>query len=323
MKRSTAIWLIIAASLILTGSVITGGALAANKWDMKNLSNEEYREKSYEITEEYSDISVLTDTAMVDVIATKEASCRVECVELVKAAHKVEVRNGTLTVEIEDTRKWYEHIGIFFAETPKITVYLPEGEYGALKVRGSTGNVFIQSKLDFKEIGVDVSTGNVECFASAVGKIAIKTTTGNISLGDISAAALELTVNTGSARLVGANVDGELTLRAKSGNSILENVSCGGLSITGTTGDVVMKNVVAEKSICVERSTGDVSFERCDAEELTMTTDTGNIAGSLLTAKTFSVSHTTGKVRLPETQAGGRFTVKSDTGNIIIDVVKK
>lgn len=323
MKRSSAIWLIVAASLVFAGSVIFGGVLAANKWDMKKLSNVEYQEKSYDITEEYSGISVLTDTARVDFVATERDSCRVECVEPVKAAHAVEVRDGILTVEIEDTRKWYERIGIFSIESPRITVYLPEGEYGALSVKGSTGDVWIQSKLSFEKIDVSVSTGDVECFASAEDKISVRTTTGQISLGYISASELDLAVSTGTVRVLYAWISGDVALTVRTGSAVLENIICKDLRSIGTTGDVDMKNVVAENAISIERDTGEISFVSCDAAELNMTTDTGDIKGSLRSAKTFSVSHTTGTVRLPEEQTGGRFTVKTDTGDIIISVEEK
>lgn len=57
--------------------------------------------------------------------------------------HEVLLNEGTLSVVVTDTRKWYEYIGIDFGKT-KITVYIPAGDYGALSVKTDTGNIKLE-----------------------------------------------------------------------------------------------------------------------------------------------------------------------------------
>ena len=63
MKKSTKIWLIIAASLVLIGLIIFAGVMSMVKWDFKKLSTVKYETNNYEITEEYRNISIVTNTA--------------------------------------------------------------------------------------------------------------------------------------------------------------------------------------------------------------------------------------------------------------------
>ena len=68
----------------------------------------------------------------------------------------------------------------------------------------------------------------------------------------------------------------------------------------------------------MERSTGDVRFDRCDAASLEIKTGTGDVTGSLCSEKVFIARSDTGHISVPETVNGGKCSITTDTGDIII-----
>lgn len=301
MKRSTKIWLITAASLVLLGCFIFSGVMSVLKWNFRKLSTLKYETNSYGIEEEYADISVITDTADVVFVISEDGKCTVECYEQKNAKHKVEVKDGTLVIEINDTRRWYEYIGINF-RSPKITVSLPQGEYDALSVKSDTGDVKIPKELKFDSIDVAVTTGDVTNYASVSGDVKIKTTTGDIRIEGVSVKALDLTVSTG--------------------DTTLTDVDCVSLNSKGSTGDISLNNVIAQEKLFIERDTGDVRFNGCDASELSVKTDTGDVRGTLLSDKVFITETDTGSINVPKTAAGGKCEICTETGDIRISISK-
>ncbi len=299
MNGKTKIWLIVAAALILIGTVIFGGAMMALKWDFTKLSTSKLETSEYEIAEGYENISIVTDTADITFVASDGAATTVVCREWENSKHSVTVKDGTLTIELIDTRKWHEYIGITFG-APKITVYLPEGAYGTLNVNESTGDIVIPEGFSFDSINA-------------------RTSTGDIKIDGISAASLDLSVTTGKITASGVTCSGDVTLKVSTGKTLLKNVTCQNLTSTGDTGKIVLTNVYVENNMDVERSTGDVTFENADAASISVKTDTGDVRGTLHTPKTFYVATDTGKVSVPKT-SGGICEITTDTGDIIIEL---
>lgn len=318
MRTSTKIWLITAVSLILIGGIIFVGVMTMLKWDFTKLSTNRFESNRYELTEDFSDISIQTDTADIVFVPT-DGDCTVLCFEQKNVKHTVAVENGTLVIRAVDTRKWYEHIGINFT-SPGITVSIPRGAYNALTVDSHTGNVEIPEDFSFDSIAITERTGNVTSHASVTGAVKIRTTTGKIRVENATAETMELSVSTGRVTLSGVSVSGDLTVRVSTGNAELSGVACKNLTTGGSTGDVTLRRVIVDEKISVERSTGNVRFEASDAAEIFVRTDTGNVSGTLCSPKVFDVKTDTGKKSYPNTTTGGRCEITTDTGNIRIEI---
>ncbi len=319
MSKITKIWLIIAASLVLVGGIIFGGVMSMLKWDFTKLSTVKYETNDYEITENFKSISIITNTADIVFLPSENSKTSVSCYEQRNAKHFVAVNDGVLVIEVVDTRKWYEHIGINFG-TPKITVYIPQGEYGALFVKSSTGNVEIPKEFKFENIDISESTGNVTNYASASENIIIKTSTGNIRVENVSANTLNLSVSTGGVTVSNVTCEGDVKIKVSTGKANLTNIKCKNVMSNGNTGAMSLKNVIAAEKFSIERSTGDVKFDGCDAAEIFVETGTGDVRGSLLTDKVFITQTDTGSVDVPKTATGGRCEVTTDTGDISIKI---
>ena len=278
MSRTIKIWLIVATSLILAGLTIFSVVMFTLKWDFMGLTTMKYQTNQYEIEQNYKNISINTKTADVVFLPSQDGKSTVVCYEQVKLKHSVKVENDTLFIEFEDSRKWYEYIGIDFKQ-PKITVSIPQGEYGELTVKNTTGKVNIGNEFKFESIDVLVSTGKVSLGASALEFVKIKATTGDIDINGISSNKLDISLS---------------------------------------TGDVSMKNVIVNGKLTIKASTGDVSFTDCDANEIYITTSTGSVKGSLLSEKVFIVETDTGRKDVPKTTTGGRCEITTSTGDIKI-----
>ncbi len=319
MSKGVKIWLIIAASLILLGIIGFGGIMTMLKWDFTRLSTSKYETNDYDIGESYSNISITTDTADIIFVPTEGSDCSVECYEQERVKHSVTVKDDTLVIEAVDTRKWYDHIGVNFG-APKITVYIPQGEYGSLSVESSTGDIEVPKELSFKSIDVSENTGTVTNYASATESIKIKTTTGGIFIEGVSSESLDLSVSTGRVTVADVNLTGDIAVKVSTGKTKLSDITCKNVFTSGSTGDILLHNVIAKGCFSIKRTTGDVKLEDCDAANILIETDTGDVVGTLLTEKIFIVRTDTGRISVPDSVTGGRCGITTDTGDISINV---
>lgn len=314
----TKVWIITAVSFILIGGIIFVGAMSMLKWNFKGISTTKYETNTYDIAEKFENISINTDTADILFVLSADGKCSVECVEEVRTKHTVSVQENTLSIDISDTRKWYDHISFFSFGTPKITVYLPSDKYALLTVKASTGDIKLPKEFTFDGIDIKVSTGDVSCNASTANDLKIKTSTGHINIDNITAANMNLTTSTGGINVKSADCSGKIETKVSTGKTNLTDVKCESLISNGNTGDIKLTDVIAAKDFNIKRSTGDINLIACDAGEIFITTDTGDVSGTLLTDKVFICKTDTGDIDVPKTTTGGRCEITTDTGDIEI-----
>lgn len=322
MRKKIKIWLVIAACLVVLGLVMFAAVMTAYNWDFTKLSTIKYETNTYVIDEEFSNISMYTDTADLFFAVSDDGMRKVVCYEMAHVKHSVSVRDDTLFIHTMDDRQWYEYIGINFG-TSRITVYLPETEYTSLVIKESTGDIEIPKDFSFESMDISLSTGDVKSFASASELIKIKTSTGDIRVEDISAGALDLSVSTGGITVSNVTCRGDAEISVSTGKTDMTDVQCKNVRSNGNTGDISLKNVIATELLFIERTTGNVMFEGCDAAELFAETDTGHVTGSLLTDKVFIAQTDTGRVDVPNTVTGGKCEIITDTGDIKITITEQ
>lgn len=302
MRKTKIIWLVIATALVLIGAMIFAGVMSMLNWDFRKLSTVKYETNSYEISDSFKDISININTADITILPSDDTTTKVVCFEQVNIKHNVSVKDNTLCIEVNDTRKWYQYIGIDFY-TSKITVYLPKGAYGELSVDLKTGDTKITGNLNFESIDITSSTGDTSINNTNTKSIAIKTSTGDITLSGISC-------------------QSEIKTSVTTGDVIMSNINCGIITSSGSTGDLKMTNVIANEKFSITRSTGDVTFNMCDAYDIYVRVTTGDVKGSLLSDKIFIAKTSTGDVSVPNSDGSGRCEITATTGDIIITVQK-
>lgn len=322
MSTAKKVWIIVAAALILVGALVFVIVMSLNNWDFMRLSTKKFQTSEYIISDSFENIDIKSDTAKISFLPSADGNVRVVCYEEEKIKNEVSVKNGTLTILRNDTRKWYDHIGIFNFGSAKITVYLPEGEYGALKINSHTGDINVSSNFKFAGADVLVSTADVSFEASTVGLLKIHTSTGDIKVVNASVGELDLEVTTGDVTVADVNCLCNVTLDVDTGDAKLENVRCKSFISEGDTGYLVMNNVLASEKFDIERDTGDVKFTDCDAAEIDIETSTGDVIGTFLVEKVVFASTDTGRVDVPKSTNGGRCEITTDTGDIKIRISK-
>lgn len=320
MKRSSIVWIIIAGCLTLAGIIIFIAAMALNHWKFTSFGTKDFVEVTVEINDDFQNISVFSDTEDISFVTSDNSICKVVFFEEETKTFDAVVEGGTLYIKTRESGKWYEHISFFSTATPSITVYLPKEEYSSLSVEESTGDIDVPGDFRFETIALSSSTGDLSCRASSSGLLNIATSTGSITAEDLSAGDINLAVSTGAVNVSSVTCSGDLNIAVSTGDISINDVSCKNFRSDGRTGDMRMIDLTAEGLIQIERSTGNVVFEGCDAGELLVETDTGDVTGSLRSAKVFVTETDTGDIRVPETTSGGKCKIKTDTGDIIIEI---
>jgi len=322
MSKNTIIWLIVATILVLSGLIVFASALTAYDWDFDNLSTENYKTSTHEnLSEEFTDISIDTDTADIIFVPSTDGKVKVECYESEKEKHEVYVQDNTLTINVKNDKEWYNYIGINLSfNSPKITVYLPQREYNALVIKESTGDVELPNDFTFQSIDIISSTGDIKCQAAAKSDVSIRTSTGDIDLQNVFAESFDLSTSTGEIFASKITCQNNFDVKVSTGDVNLNSVNCQNFTSTGSTGDIKMDGVVATQNFTIVRSTGYVLLNGCDGGEINIQTDTGDINGSLLSEKIFLTSTDTGSVNVPNTTTGGKCQITTDTGDIHITI---
>ena len=257
MKRGTKVWVIIAAVLFLIGATIIVGDLIMVKFDFSKLATIRYETNTYEIKETFTNISIQTETGDIVFLPSDSETAKVVCTEDEKLKHMIAVQDGKLMIEVQDARKWYEHIGITFQGQEKVTIYLPDKEYSSLVMEGSTGDVKIK-KAFFETLDISATTGHVQLEKITCESMNAKVSTGDITMKNVIA-------------------NKSMALRTSTGDVKFEQCDAPEISIKVSTGDV-KGSVLTEKIFIAKTSTGKIKVPksvtggRCE-----ITTSTGDI----------------------------------------------
>lgn len=318
MSKKVKTWLIVAASLIVVGLITFTAVMTYYRWDFSKLSNTTYQTTTHDVSEEFSSISIDTDTADVRFVLAQDGKCKIVCTEQEKLKHTVVVENSQLKVQTIDERKWYDHI-LNFSKN-EVIAYLPLANYNSLTLQSETGDVEIASGFTFESITISLDTGDIESRANTTSYTKITTATGDIDVENATVGALELNTTTGDIDVENVTCAGEIRTTSTTGDVELQNVTCDSCTSVSTTGDISLVNTIATATLSLKTTTGDVEFNRCDGGEIVVKTTTGDVSGSVLTGKTFIISSNTGDIRVPQNTNGGNCQITTDTGDIHITI---
>ena len=301
MTKTLKILIGIAVALILAGAVLALVTLASVGFDTGKLGAGKFETKTYTPEGDLSSLEISLRISDVTVQVTTDGVLRVECYETEKQPHTVTLADGKLTVTATDQRKWYEKITIF-SKSPKVTVYVPAGEYESLTLETDTGDVEMTGGTYRASVKIKTGTGDVSISPLTAGNVGIRTNTGKVTVSDATCADLSVETDTGKVKLT--------------------DVNCAALTVETDTGSVTLTNVVGTGDAKIETDTGDVRFDRCDAANYRVRTSTGDVEGTIRTEKVFFASSRTGKTDVPHTRSGGDFDASSSTGDIEITIAE-
>ena len=323
MRTSAKIALAIGGVLILIGGLLFTAVMSALNWDFTELDSEEYETTTWEISQEFSSVSINSDTADIDLLPAEDGVCKVIAYCNVNSSFSASVKDSVLSIDCSKSNSLTDHITLFSLENSKLTVYLPLDTELSLKITEDTGDITISEYLSFENIDIKTSTGNIENHASASGETSIKVSTGDITLKDISTGKISLSATTGKINISNVTCSGDVKVKVNSGDSNISVLTCKTFPTDGSTGDITLKNTIAEETCSITRSTGDVILKQSDASEFTIKTSTGDIYGTILSNKIFKADTDSGSVNVPNSAEGGKCSVTTDTGDINIAIGSK
>ena len=296
------IWLIVAAILCAVGLGVVTISFAAVGFDFQKIDTVNEVTGVYYPDGEFDTIVAMLDTADIKFLPSEDGSVKVICHERNDVRHSVSVHDGRLVIRAQN-EPWYKQLFGFYFGREVITVYLPEEFVPTLLVESDTGDVTLGKSLAFESAKIETDTGDVTISSAIKGVLTIESDTGDVALKNNTFNVIDMETDTGEVELSSVNISGSI-------------------GILTDTGDVELDNTLVTGDINIETDTGDVSFERIDAANLYIVTDTGDVEGSLLSDKIFDVRSGTGDESVPTGMVGGLCKIRTDTGDIEIDIVK-
>ena len=322
MKAWQIILIVAGGVTLLVGSIVLAVGLA-NK---NNISN--FVTNTHKVNEEFHNFNIDIETADLTFTKATDGKSQVVCEEKEKVQHEVAVVNDTLTIKTKDERAWYEKYTFFNFNfrSMKVTVYLPETTYEALKVTLSTGDVVVNKDFTFASVDVTASTGKVTMGCKVNETFKVHTSTGDINLNGTNCKNLDVSASTGDISVKDVEVVEDIATKTSTGKQTFENVKGHNLTANASTGNIKLVNTVVNEKMEIKTSTGDVRFDNSDAKTIKVEADTGSVKGTLKTSKIFSAKSNTGSVKVPPMEEwdneGGTCEITTHTGAIDISIAK-
>ena len=188
-------------------------------------------------------------------------------------------------------------------EKCKVECYEEENAKHSVTVQNNCLRVVLNDKKAWYEhIGISYDSPKITVYLpnQAYTSLSIKASTGDVYAKDIAIDTIDISLSTGGVEL--------------------KDILCITLNSTASTGDISLENVIAFEKMAIKTTTGDVELEQCDSSEISVETDTGDVEGSFLSDKMFTVKSSTGDVDVPNTTAGGKCAITTNTGDIEISI---
>lgn len=321
MKKGTKISLIVASILLVAGLVLSFTILAVVDPKALEWNTEEFAMKTEIIDIPFSDIRILTAAADIRLMPATDGICRVEHPESKYTGYDIVTKDGLLSIEYRNTRKWYQFISFdFSAFNQEVRVYLPQSQYDAVMLHTASGDIAVDVGVEYKTAKCSTASGDIAWHAKVTESCDLQTASGDILLHDM-------------------NSDGSIHLRTNSGKCTATNLKCDSFVVKTTSGDAVLANITADRftaeavsgemllSACtgqqmiLDTTSGDIELTNCDGEDITLTTVSGDIEGTLSSPKLFESHTTSGDISLPRSEAvSSRCSVKTVSGDVEIDI---
>lgn len=176
----------------------------------------------------------------------------------------------------------------------KAEIYLPADYMNSLSVSTSSGDVFSDLVMQFKQFEVSCTSGDVKLNQVLADTILATTSSGNVTIQKAEGNR-KFSATSGEIKIFGGKGDSEID--TSSGDIYIEN-SIGTLRAGCTSGDITIRGTEGEKKI--DTSSGDIRIE--DSK-------------GVITA-----SSTSGEINVSALDGGGEFEASS--GDITLDVLQ-
>ena len=310
------IWLTIALISIICGCSLFVISMSNIKWDFSKLDNTTYITQTYEINDDFNNISIESTTSDIEILSSEdESKVEVYCNE--NQENKVHVNNKDLLISTKQNKQFTKNISIT-NKKPYIKIYLTKNIIENLTINSSTGDVTLTKEFSFINVDIKLSTGDFTSYANVKNNFNLKTTTGNVYIKNTISESLQVDINSGKIVLEDLFIKNTITLASSTGKTYVSNVECNTFYSTANTGDININNLKVNDYMNVETTTGDIAFNDCLCQNINLTTSSGDVDGSLIGHMQIDAKSNSGKIEVDKDYQGGICQVRTTTGDIKI-----
>ena len=315
MKKSKKIALLTAAIMVAVGIVSVISAAVSLGFDFTKMNTVRFKAATHTVNQSFTSVSIDAMDCDVKFYPSENRKCEIKCDENEKVKHTVSVKDGTLTVKRQDSRKWYERIGIY-GNSSTLSVYLPKAEYKSLKVSSLSGDIYVPNFLTFASADIQTASGDISYEGNTSENLSLKSVSGDLNIDGVKPDKLAVKTTSGDIKISHADVKGSIQVKAVSGEAELENIKGQSISANSTSGDITFSDTVMSGEIRAESVSGNITLKGCDAATLNFKSTSGDVEGSLLTGKVYTTDTKSGDVDVPNSTTGGKCTISTVSGNI-------
>ena len=285
MKYSKII--IISVICLIAGAIIFTVGFAMTGFNISSLSTRgETMEKTYFEEGTVSAVKIKDSNTKIELEASGSDGIYVEYKENKVKKYNIANQNGTLTIDGENSYKWYDYIFNMDFSSPKLKIFIPK-----------------DMKID---IYAETSNGKIEAENLTFNKAELITSNARIELENITSLS-DMILKTSNAQvdLDCINIENELKVKTSNGKIEAENITSGDLiELITSNGAVKIENILAGKNITLSSSNGAIKGTIND-----------KIANYTIESKTSN-----GNSNLPSQVFGNEKTLNISTSNGSIDV---
>ena len=302
MKASTKVLLISAGVITVSGLIVTfiGAALGGGIKTSVSAS-ENYDEARYDFTNSVKYLEIKESSHDIEIKVSEDDKAHVICYNSERYKHDVELNGDTLKITAQ-TKKFNEpqiSWNINYEINIKTTVLLPQGQYDELLVNASSADLLTDPSIGFNKATVTLTSGDIIYSSPASGNASFSTSSGNVTIKEISPSDLTIKCTSGDVSCENINASGRITIGTSSGEITLEDVTCSDLNLKSSSGDVEGKNVTTSKSLECEASSGNFKVSSLTCDSLTVERTSGDVTIDGLTISSpSSIKTSSGEVEI-------------------------
>ena len=164
MKPFSKCYYLNACGLLLAGLIVTGISVGAGAWNAEKYGEAlNLKDRYFEVTEPFTSMQLISNTANIVVKATDTDTCTVTATNMPENTIKVTVEDGKLCINaVPEHRKWYQYFQMGVnSPTSTITLSLPMNVYEQVELQNDIGNLTLQN-VHADRISLKSDTGDMD-----------------------------------------------------------------------------------------------------------------------------------------------------------------
>ena len=278
------VFLIIGICLLIIGLGISITILAMVDFNIKELNNFKYTERSYAEDAAKVNKLLLDDTnRRVELKISNDEKIHIYYFESEKEFYKISLSDGVLSVISENNMKWYDYLGFKWDFNTSIRIEIPKNTIEDIKIETKNGDIIAEN-------------------ISVTDNIFIKTLNGRISSNEISCSSFKC--------------------ESYNGKLLMDSISSENISCETKNGMIEIKNCVSQ-TLDAKVYNGAIELEAIDTQQADFKSYNGRIHGSMIgSLNEFSVrsSVKNGSCNLPSNTTNGEKSIVAETYNGSINI---